>query len=122
MEQSKIIDTLETYQLPSGARRLVRNPGPVVDPELLWWRSRGPLSVWREPAPPEVVRRRVREEDEHLCRYMAAMDVGFSNTWQVLWGDHPSYDPVMVPSLWLSTAHASGTASSLDYSVVFDLY
>ena len=37
-------------------------------------------------------------------RYMAAMDVRFSNTWQVLWGDHPSYDPVMFPSLWLSTA------------------
>ena len=37
--------------LPSGARRLVRNPtpSPVVDPDLLWWRSRGPLSVRREP-------------------------------------------------------------------------
>ena len=54
--------------------------GPVVDPELLWWRSRGPLSARREPAPPEVVRRRVREEDEHVRRYMAAMDVRFSNT------------------------------------------
>ena len=110
--------------LPSGARRLVRNPapGPVVDPHLLWWHSRGPLSVWREPALPEVVRRRVREEDEHVHRYMVAMDVRFSNTWQVLLGDHPSYDPVMVPSLWVSTARTSGTASGLDYSVVFDLY
>ena len=63
--------------LPGGARRLVRNPasGPVVDPDLLWWRSRGPHSVQREPAPPEVVHRRVREEDEHVHRYMAAMDV-----------------------------------------------
>ena len=54
-------------------------------------------------------------------RYMAVMDVRFSNTWQVLWGSHPSYDPVMVPSLWVSTARASRTASELDYSV-FDLY
>ena len=38
MEQSKIIDTLETYH--------------------------GPLSKRREPPLPEVVRRRVREEDE----------------------------------------------------------
>ena len=76
----------------------------------------------REPSPPEVVRRRVREEDEHVRRYMAAMDVRFSNTWQVLWGDDPSYDSVMIPSLWVSTARASGNASELDYSVVFDLY
>src|SRR4051812_9444498 len=76
--------------LPSGVHRLVRNPavGPVVDPELLWWHSRGPLSVRREPAPLEVVRRPVREEDEHVRRYMAAMDVRFSNSWQVLWGSH----------------------------------
>ena len=104
--------------LPSGARRLVRNPNP----HLLWWRSRGPLLVRREPALPEVVRHRVREEDEHVNHYMADMDVRFSNTWQVLWGDHPSYDPVMVPSLWVSTARTSGTMSDLDYSVVFDLY
>ena len=61
--------------LPSGARRLVRNPtsGPVVDPDLLWWRSRGPVSAWREPAQPEVVRRRDREEDEHVHCYMVAL-------------------------------------------------
>ena len=69
-----------------------------------------------------MVRRRVREEDEHVHRYMAAMDVRFSNTRQVLLGDHPSYDHVMVPSVWVSTARTSGTASGLDYSVVFDLY
>jgi hypothetical protein len=97
--------------LPSGAPSLVRNRGLVVDPELLWWWSRGPLSVQREPAPEEVVRRRVREEDEHVRRYMVALDVRFSNTWQVLHGSHPSYDPVMVPSLWVFTAHGSGTAS-----------
>ena len=94
--------------LPGGARRLVRNPasGPVVDPDLLWWRSRGPVSVRREPAPPEVVCRRVREEDAHVRRYLFALEHrSFSNTWQVLRGSHWSYDPVMVP-LWVSTARA----------------
>ena len=103
--------------LLGGERRLMRNPapGPVVDPELLWWRSRGPLLVRREPAPPEVVRHRVREEDEHVHRYMVALEGGrFSNTWQVLRGDDRSYDPVTVPSLWVSTARASGTVSDLD--------
>ena len=90
--------------LPSGARSLVWNQGPIVDPEVIWWRSHGPQSVQREPAPAEVVRRRVREEDEHVRRYMAALDAGFSNTWQVLQGSHPSYDPIIVPSLWVSTA------------------
>ena len=33
------------------ARHLVRNPGPVVDPDLLWWRSHGPQAVRRQPAP-----------------------------------------------------------------------
>ena len=75
----------------------------------------------REPAPPEVVRCRVREEDEHVHRYMAAMDVTFSNTWQVLWAGVRRYDPVMVPSLWVSTARAAGTAGVLDSSIVFDL-
>ena len=68
----------------------------------------------RNPAPPEVVRRRVREEDEHVHRYMAAMDVRFSNTWQVLWADDRRYDPVMVPSLWVSTARAD-TRRSLGF-------
>ena len=111
--------------LPGGARRLMRNPapGPVVDPDLVWWRSCGPVSVRREPVPPEVVRRRVREEDEHVHRYMVALEGGrFSNTWQYLRGSHFSYDPVRVPSLWVSTARAAGTASVLDSSVVFDLY
>ena len=110
--------------LPRGARRLVRYPasGPVVDSDLLWWCSHGPHSVQREPAPPEVVRRRVREEDKHVHRYMVAMeDVRFSTTWQVLWADDRRYDPVMVPCLWVSTARAPGTASGLD-SLVFDLY
>ena len=104
----------------------MRNPasGPIVDPDLLWWRSRVPHSVQRQPAPPEVVRRRVMEEDEHVHRCMAAMnDVRFSTTWQVLWADDRRYDPVMVPSLWVCTARAPGTASdALDSSVVLDLY
>jgi hypothetical protein len=90
---------------------LVRNPGPVVDPELLWWRLGGPLSVPREPAPEEVVRRRVREKDEHVRCYMVVLDVKFSNTWQYLQGSHPSYDHVMVPHLWVFTARGSGTGS-----------
>ena len=28
--------------LPSESHSLVRNQGPVVDPELIWWRSCGP--------------------------------------------------------------------------------
>ena len=80
---------------------------PVVDPILVWWRSRGPVVVPRLPDTAEVVRRRVREEDEHVHRYMVALEGGrFSNTWQFLQGSHWSYDPVMVPSLWVSTARA----------------
>ena len=62
--------------LPGGARRLLSSPapGPVIDPDLIWWHLRGPVSVRREPAPPEVVRRRVREEDEHVHRYMVALE------------------------------------------------
>ena len=50
--------------LPSGGRRLVRSQ-PVVDPILVWWRSRGPVTVPRLPDTAEVVRHRVSEEDEH---------------------------------------------------------
>ena len=89
---------------PSGVRRLVRNEGTIVDPELLWWRSRGPRRVQRVPAPEELVRRRVKAEDEHVRRYMVALDVCPSNTWQHLQGSHISYDLVWVPSLWVFTA------------------
>jgi hypothetical protein len=92
-------------------RRLVRNPGPVVDPELLWWQPYGLGSVRREPAPEEVVRRRIREEDEHVRRYMVALDGRFSSTWQYLQGSHPSCAPVMVPHLCGSTACGSGPGS-----------
>ena len=92
--------------LPSGTRILVRNPGDVVDPDLLWWRSRGPCSVQREPAPEEVVRRRIREEDAHVRRYMYMLDTVYTNTWQVLYRDpsHVSIGPVMVPALWVRSA------------------
>ena len=65
---------------PPGWRHLVRNPGLVVDPELLWWRSCGPQSVQREPTPEEVVHCRVREEDEHVRRYVNALDARFSTS------------------------------------------
>ena len=51
-----------------------------------------------------VVRHRVSEEDQRVRRYMVALEGRFDNTWQVLQGSHWSYDPVMVPSLWVSTA------------------
>ena len=54
--------------------------------------------------PVEVVRHRVSEEDEYVRRYMVALEGRLSNTWQVLQGSHWSYDPVMVPYLWVSTA------------------
>ena len=54
----------------------------------------------------EVVHHRVSEGDAHVRRYLFALEHRFSNTWQVLQGSHWSYDPVMVPSLWVSTARA----------------
>ena len=54
----------------------------------------------------DVVCHRVNEEDAHVHRYLFALELKFSNTWQVLQGSHWSYDPVMVPSLWVSTARA----------------
>ena len=87
---------------------------PVVDPNHLWWRSRGPVTVRRLEDPAEVVRHRVSEEDEHVLRYMVALEDRFNNTWQVLQGSHWSYDPVMVPSLWVSTARAD-TRRSLGF-------
>ena len=77
---------------------------PVVDPILVWWRSHGPVTVPRLLDTAEVVRHRVSEEDEHVRRYMVALEGRFDNTWQVLQGTHWSYDPVMVPYLWVSTA------------------
>ena len=91
--------------LPSGQRSLVRSQ-PIVDPELLWWRSHGPLTIQRLASPTEVVQHRVMAEDEHVRRYMVALEARSNNTWQILQGSHGSYTPVMVPSLWVSTARS----------------
>ena len=95
--------------LPSGTRNLVRIPGDIVDPDLVWWRSHGPRSVRREPSPEEVVRRRIREEDEHVRRYMYLLERERNNLWQVLRRDppHVSIDPIMVPQLWMRCARSS---------------
>ena len=61
--------------------------------------------VQRLEDPAEVVHHRVSEEDQHVRRYMVALEGRFDNTWQVLQGSHWS-DHVMVPSLWVSTARA----------------
>ena len=73
--------------LPSRGRCLVRSQ-PVVDPILVGWRSRGPVTVPRLPDTAEVVRHRVSEEDEHVRRYMVALEGRFDNTRQVLQGSH----------------------------------
>ena len=81
--------------LPSGTRSLVRNPGDVVDPDLLWWQSRGPRSV-------------------HVRRYMYLLDRHYSNRWSFLQRVpyHVSYDPVRVPSLWMRSAGGSAPRCS----------
>ena len=72
--------------LPTEGRRLVRSQ-TVVDPNLLWWRSRGPVMVQRLEDLVDVVRHRVSEEDAHVCHYLFALEHRpFSNTWQVLRG------------------------------------
>jgi hypothetical protein len=85
----------------------VRNPGPVVDPDLLWWRSRGPGMMQREAAPEEVVRRRIREEDEHIRRYLYLLDRSPDRGWSIFQGSHISYDPVSVPHLWFVSVRGS---------------
>ena len=59
--------------LPSGGRRLVRRQ-PVIDPILVWWRSRGPVTVVRLSDTGEVVCHCVSEEDEHLWVSTARVD------------------------------------------------
>ena len=73
--------------LPTGGRRLVRSQ-PVVDPNLLWWRSRGLVTIQRLEDSAEVVHHRVSEEDAHVRCYLFALEHKFSNTWQVLQGSH----------------------------------
>jgi hypothetical protein len=92
---------------PVGACNLVRNLGPVVDLDLLWWRSRGPGAVRRKAAPEEVVHRRIREEDEHVRCYLYLLDRSPDRGWSILQGSHISYDPVSVPHLWFVTIRVS---------------
>ena len=63
----------------TGMRCLVRNPGDVVDPDLVWWKSRRPLSFQ------EVVSRRTREDDEHVNRYVSMLDMPavYNSRWMV---------------------------------------
>ena len=74
-----------------------------MHPNLLWWRLHGPAMVQRLEDHAGVVRHRVSEEDALVRCYLFALEYMFSNTWQVLQGSHWSYDPVMVPYLWVST-------------------
>nr|XP_040252309.1 lysine-rich arabinogalactan protein 19-like [Aegilops tauschii subsp. strangulata] len=57
--------TVRPPRRPSSTESLVRSQ-PVVDPELLWWRSRGPASVERLESPAQVVQHRVTEENAHI--------------------------------------------------------
>ena len=102
---------------------------PVVDPDLLWWRSRGPVTVWRLSDTAEVVRHRVSEEDEYVRRYMVALEGRFDNIWQVFQGSHWSYDPVMVPSLWCPSPapisvvrYGSSCISDAICMILFEVY
>ena len=72
------------------------------------------MTVQRLEDPTEGVCHRVSEEHVHVRRYMVALEGRFSNTWEVLQGSHWSYDPVMVPFLWVSTARAD-TRRSLGF-------
>ena len=94
--------------LASGSRTLVRNPGPVVDPDILWWRSYGPRSFQREPAPPEEVAQRIEAEDQHVRRYMYALDNMYRTGWSVMQGSHVSHAPVIAPWLWGFTQRGLG--------------
>ena len=88
--------------------------GDVRDWAPPGWQLRGPRSVQREPAPEEVVHRRIREEDEHVRRYMYLLDRYYSNSWSFLQKVpyHVSYDPVRVSSLWMRSAGGSAPRGS----------
>ena len=57
------------------------------------------------------VRRRIREEDEHVRRYLVRLDTQavHDNMWYSLHRDppHVSIAPVMVPYLWVQAAGRS---------------
>ena len=100
----------------SEERILVRIPGPAANPDHIWWQPMGPGShpdqVWwqREQAPELVVRRRIREEDTHVRRYLWELGRNYRNTWSFIQRDpnsRMSYSPVRVPYLWMRTAPRS---------------
>ena len=66
--------------LPSGGRSL-ESSQPVIDPNLLGWWSRVPVTVQRLEDPAEVVRHCVSEEDAHVRCYLFALEHRFSNSW-----------------------------------------
>ena len=69
----------------------------------------GARSFQREPTPPEEVAQRIAAEDEHVRRYMYALDTMLYRTgWSVMQGSHVSYAPVTVPWLWGFTRRGSG--------------
>ena len=91
--------------LPSGQRRLLRVMGPAADPDRLWWYSHGPASVQREEATTDEIRRRIRQEDEHVRRYMTMVrDTEYADYWVSIRGPHVGCDRVWVPYLWKNTA------------------
>ena len=79
--------------------------------------ARGDVRDWAppgwhwEPAPEEVVRRRIREEDEHVNRYVFMLDTPavYNSRWMVLRRDpsHVSIAPIMVPALWVRSSGRS---------------
>ena len=93
-------------RLPSGAGTLVRDPGRIIDPDLLWWHW--PRNVFRAPDPEEVVRRRIREEDEHVHRYMYLLDTNvYNRRWTYLQNPYDARDSHMVPALWKQSVRGS---------------
>ena len=87
---------------------MVRISGDVVDLDIRWRNSCGPNSVQREPTPQDVVRRRIREEDKHVCRYIYRLETQalYNSRWQVMYrlpNTRSSFSPVMVPVLWVQS-------------------
>ena len=81
------------------------DPGRIVDPDLLWWYW--PRNVQRAPAPEEVVRRRIREEDEHVLRYMYLFDNTNNRRWSLLQNPYDASESLMVPALWKQSVRGS---------------
>ena len=93
--------------LPDGKRDLVRIPGEVRDPDLVWWRWSAPGFPRREPATAEEVRRRIRQEDEQVRRYLYMLGTRYEESWTYLRRDDTSWLPVPVPTIWQRCAPRS---------------